>query len=110
MNTGIYNFTVYFAIPRRDPLLLATVLSFTVTHFKRGDRNLPVDFTRVEVHPIENQVLSIHSQVHFFKTYFYDFLVMYNYFRFNFQPYSTITVKVSLSLQKIPKKSLFFMW
>lgn len=66
MSTGSYNFTVYFALPRRDPLLLATVLSFMFTDFKRG---LP----SVEVHPTENQVRIKHIQVHFY-------IVMYNYF------------------------------
>lgn len=53
MSTGSYNFTVYFALPRRDPLLLATILSFMFTDFKRG---LP----SVEVHPTENQVCIKH--------------------------------------------------
>ena len=59
MNTGIYNFTVYFALPRRDPLLLATVLSFMVIHFKMDDRNFPVDLTSEEVHTAENKVMTI---------------------------------------------------
>ena len=28
--SGVYNFTAYFSLPRRDPLLLATILWFKI--------------------------------------------------------------------------------
>ena len=55
-NSGDYILTVYFSLQRHDPLLLASIVGFDINHFKVGNRGLPVDFDRVDVHTAENEV------------------------------------------------------
>ena len=58
MHSGIYNLTVFFSLLKHDPLLLATIIRFSVTQSKLGDSIYPVDFTRVDIHPAENTVMT----------------------------------------------------
>ena len=61
MNSGDYNLTVYFSLQRHDPLLLASIVGFTISHFKINSNGRPEDFTRVDVHTAENKVAYVTS-------------------------------------------------
>ena len=55
VDSGIYNFTVYISLLRRDPLLLATINGFTIQLLDE-DRSLPPESK--DVNSVENKVIS----------------------------------------------------
>lgn len=63
VNSGLYNFTLYISILRRDPLLLASIKSFEVLIVNSSK---PTRFSRHPIVFIENKVISLSSMQFFY--------------------------------------------
>ena len=54
--SGKYNLTIYISLLTNDPLLLASILSMRVYHYKQIGI-FPEDFTQEHIYPVENMVM-----------------------------------------------------